>query len=55
MNDLVIKPGKATLADWQAVLDGAKPSLDPSCRDKVVEGAVPLEELKAAIKQARGS
>ena len=47
MNELVIKPGKARLADWQAVLDGARPSLDPSCRDKVAAGSAVVERIVA--------
>ena len=39
MSELVIRPGKATLANWQAVLEGAALRLDPSCRDKVAAGA----------------
>ena len=47
MNELVIKPGTARLADWQAVLDGARPSLDPSCRDKVAAGSAVVERIVA--------
>jgi histidine ammonia-lyase len=47
MTALTIKPGKAALADWRAVWEGATPSLDPSCRDRIASGAAAVERIVA--------
>jgi histidine ammonia-lyase len=41
----VLSPGRAALADWRAVYEGATPSLDPSCREKVAAGAAAVERI----------
>jgi histidine ammonia-lyase len=47
MTALVITPGKAALTDWRAVWEGAIPSLDPSCRDRIASGAAAVEGIVA--------
>ena len=47
MKKLVLTPGKARLADWQAIHGGASLSLAPSCRDKVAAGAAAVERIVA--------
>jgi len=47
MIELVLKPGKATLGGWQAIYEGATPSLDPSCHDRVAAGAAAVGRIVA--------
>jgi len=47
MSTLVLRPGRATLAEWRAIHDGAAITLDPSCRDKVAAGAAVVERIVA--------
>jgi histidine ammonia-lyase len=47
MSTLVLRPGRATLAEWRAIHDGAAITLDPSCRDKVAAGAAAVERIVA--------
>jgi len=39
MSAIVIRPGSATLDEWRQVYQGATPSLDPSCRERIAAGA----------------
>ena len=47
MNQIVLKPGSVRLQDWQAVLDGAVPSLDPSGKDRIAAGAAVIAGIVA--------
>jgi histidine ammonia-lyase len=45
MSGPVLIPGRTKLADWRAIHEGATPSLDPSCREKVAAGAAAVERI----------
>ncbi|WP_442578112.1 histidine ammonia-lyase [Mesorhizobium sp. ASY16-5R] len=47
MTEIVLKPGSVPLRDWQAVLDGAVPSLDPSGKDRIAAGAAVIAGIVA--------
>jgi histidine ammonia-lyase len=47
MNELVLKPGSATLADWRAVYRGAVPKLDESCKPRVRASADAVARIVA--------
>jgi histidine ammonia-lyase len=47
MNDLVLKPGGASLADWRAIYRGATPVLDPACRNKIAASAAAVARIVA--------
>ena len=47
MKPLVLKPGAVSLADLRAIYEGALPSLDESCRDKIAAAAAIIERIVA--------
>jgi histidine ammonia-lyase len=47
MIEIVLKPGSVRLQDWQAVLDGAVPSLDPSGKERIAAGAAVIAGIVA--------
>ncbi|MFI0843575.1 histidine ammonia-lyase [Mesorhizobium sp. IMUNJ 23232] len=47
MNQIVLKSGSVRLQDWQAVLDGAVPSLDPAGRERIAAGAAVIAGIVA--------
>jgi histidine ammonia-lyase len=47
MTEIVLKPGSVPLRDWQAVLGGAVPSLDPSGKDRIAAGAAVIAGIVA--------
>ena len=47
MTDIVLKPGSVRLQVWQAILDGAVPSLDPSGKDRIAAGAATIARIVA--------
>jgi histidine ammonia-lyase len=47
MTEIVLKPGSVPLRNWQAVLDGAVPSLDPSGKGRIAAGAAVIAGIVA--------
>ncbi len=47
MNDLVLRPGKAPLSDWQAIYEGATPSLDAACHEHIAGAAQTVARIVA--------
>ncbi|MBM0106859.1 histidine ammonia-lyase [Steroidobacter sp. S1-65] len=47
MSPIVLKPGQASLADWQAIYRGAVPTLDPACRAAVARSAEVIARIVA--------
>ncbi|MCO5062917.1 MAG: histidine ammonia-lyase [Rhizobiaceae bacterium] len=47
MTEIVLKPGKASLADWRAIYRGANPRLDHSCRPVIEASAKAVERIVA--------
>ena len=47
MTSIVLKPGLASLADWQAIYRGAVPTLDPACRAAVARSAEVISRIVA--------
>lgn len=47
MTGIVLRPGNIPLADWQAIHEGATPSLDPACGVKVAAGAEAVRRIVA--------
>ena len=47
MTDLVLTPGRTTLADWRAIWRGATPALDPACQAAVAAGAAAVTAILA--------
>lgn len=45
--EIVLRPGRATLADWRAIYRGAPVSLDPVARADVEAGAAALQQILA--------
>ena len=45
--NIVLAPGRTTLADWRAVWHGATPSLDPACAPAVAAGAAAVGRILA--------
>jgi histidine ammonia-lyase len=45
MKPLVLKPGSVSLADLKAIYDGALPSLDESCREKIAAAAGVIQKI----------
>jgi len=51
---IVLKPGEATLADWQAIYRGAVPKLDAGCRALVERGAQAVARIVTEGKPVYG-
>ncbi|WP_442957873.1 histidine ammonia-lyase [Phenylobacterium sp.] len=47
MNDVVLRPGEASLADWAAIYRGAGARLDPACAPLIAESAAAVERILA--------
>jgi histidine ammonia-lyase len=47
MADLILTPGRTTLADWRAIWHGAAPKLDPACQSAVAAGAEAVTAILA--------
>jgi histidine ammonia-lyase len=45
MNETVLNPGSAALADWRAIYRGAVPKLDPSSQAKIKASAETVEKI----------
>ncbi|MCW3838440.1 histidine ammonia-lyase [Sphingomonas canadensis] len=54
MTKLVLYPGKAALADWRAIHQGARASLDPACMPAVAASAAAVEAIVARHDPAYG-
>jgi histidine ammonia-lyase len=47
VTELILTPGRTTLADWRAIWRGATPTLDPACRSAVAAGAAAVTAILA--------
>ncbi|MGL4442685.1 MAG: histidine ammonia-lyase [Alsobacter sp.] len=47
MTAIVLKPGEVSLATWRSVVEGAVPTLDPSCTAVVAESAAAVDRILA--------
>ena len=47
MDEIVLRPGSVTLAEWRSVYRGAAASLDPACRPGVERGAAAVATILA--------
>ena len=54
MTELVLHPGRATLADWRAIYEGARPELDPSCHAGIAASAAAVEAILARHEPVYG-
>jgi histidine ammonia-lyase len=44
---VILRPGEVTLADWQAIFEGANPSLDPASAPAIAASAAAVERILA--------
>lgn len=51
---MILHPGKATLADWRAVYEGARAELDPSCHEGIAASAAAVEAILARHEPVYG-
>lgn len=54
MADVVLHPGRTTLAEWCAIYRGATVTLDPACHARVENGARAVETILAANEPVYG-
>lgn len=47
MNEVVLVPGRASLAGWRSLFAGATPKLDPACRPAIAAGADAVARIVA--------
>ncbi|MDP3748550.1 MAG: histidine ammonia-lyase [Phenylobacterium sp.] len=47
MNDVVMRPGEVSLAEWAAIYRGAGARLDPACAPLIAESAAAVERILA--------
>src|SRR4051794_17447780 len=52
--DVVIRPGKTTLADWRAIYRGAGVTLDPACHVAIANSARVVETILATDQPIYG-
>jgi len=52
---IALKPGRATLADWRAVADGAGVRLDPAALPAVEASARTVDAIVAAASRSTAS
>ena len=51
---MILRPGHVTLAEWRAIYQGARPSLDPSCHAGIAASAAAVEAILARHEPVYG-
>ncbi|MCW3848236.1 histidine ammonia-lyase [Sphingomonas sp. LB-2] len=51
---MILKPGHVTLAEWRAIYEGARPSLDPCCNAGIAASAAAVEAILARHEPVYG-